>query len=140
MVVCGIFFDEAIQNDDVCFEARMSRLLAYSASHTLDGSDVIDLDSIADYNSDSSLEHVLNEEIKVIVLGGLEPDSIDHDTVYDYLVNKKGLLGNSFKGGYCDSPEFAQMIGEEIDRKEVTITEDFLRKYLDYAENILCLF
>ncbi len=34
------FFDEAIRNDDVCFEARMSRLLAYSASHTLDGGSV----------------------------------------------------------------------------------------------------
>ncbi|MFK0572426.1 hypothetical protein [Endozoicomonas sp.] len=134
------FFDVAMPSVDVCFEARMSSLLAYSVNHPLDDTDAMSLDNIADYNSDSSLEHVLNEEIKVLVIGWVDLDIIDSDHIYDYLVNNRGLLGKSFQGGYCDTPEFALVLGEEIEKKKVVITDTFLRKYLDYAENTLCLF
>ncbi|WP_211824092.1 hypothetical protein [Kistimonas asteriae] len=134
------FVEEAMPKTDVCFEARMSSMIAYTASHPLDGEDSISLDNIADYSSESSMEDALNEELKVLLMGGNEIAEIDAEYIFDYLVNQRNLVGQKFQGGYTNTEDFAAMIGESTENQEITITEDLLRQYLDYAENILCLF
>ncbi|GAA4650085.1 hypothetical protein GCM10023116_23680 [Kistimonas scapharcae] len=134
------FVEEAMPKTDVCFEARMGSMIAYTAAHPLDGEESISLDNIADYSSESSMEDALNEELKVLLMGGNEIAKIDADYIFNYLVNERNLVGQKFQGGYTNTEDFAAMIGESTEKQEITITEDLLRQYLDYAENILCLF
>ncbi|MGI9277094.1 MAG: hypothetical protein ACR2PT_19890 [Endozoicomonas sp.] len=132
------FLDEAMPSDNVCFEARLTSMYNYTSKYPLDGvANSFNIDSLADYDQKSSVEHALNEELRLLNAAG-KLDSTEN--IRSCLINESKMIGKKFTGGVSQSEAFAEFMGEALEAREVVITEELLDKYLDFAENVVCYF
>ena len=137
------FFVQAMPDSDVCFETRMKSMIEFSAENPIEGEEgapLLSLNSVADYDSQSSLERALNEELRVLLQVKADGQNLDAEDIRRYLVDDAGILNKRLTGGMCESEAFSDFLDEPLQEKEIIVTETMLDRYLDFAENIICLF
>jgi hypothetical protein len=124
------FFSQAFNTFEVCFEARARQLFTFTQKNPIaDESIGVDTDLIPDYTSDSPMETVFNEELRILVLKlsksqEFNPtiDSVTPSQFKNYLINDISIL------------TFESM----KDNKKCKITMNDIDSYITYAQE-LCM-
>ncbi|WP_042278501.1 hypothetical protein [Candidatus Protochlamydia sp. R18] len=127
------FFNEAFDEDNLCFEARSRHLQEYASTQsTEEGVEIADVKLILDYTKESSFEKIFEEEIKVfrekkIREGSLSSiDTPKADEFEDYLVEERKIYEIEGKDSMEEIRPFRQADVERLIayfRDEIMILE-----------------